>query len=131
MPNPNSPGVAGMPRLILRLEGLALFLAALYAYWLTGGAWWLFLVLFLVPDLSFAAYLVNPRAGALAYNAVHTTVLPLGLAAAALVFAIPLALTVAIIWLAHIGLDRLVGYGLKYPSAFGDTHLGRVGKAIQ
>lgn len=131
MQNPNSPGVTGMPRLILQLEGAALFLAALYAYWLTGGSWWLFLVLFLAPDLSFAAYLVNPRVGALAYNAVHTTVLPLALAVAALAFALSLALPIAIIWLAHIGLDRLLGYGLKYPSAFGDTHLGRVGKEIQ
>jgi hypothetical protein len=125
MQNPTAPAVAGMPLLILRLEGGALFLAALYAYWLTGGAWWLFLILFLAPDLAFAAYLLGPRAGALAYNAVHTTIGPLALAAAALVLAQPLALSIALIWLAHAGFDRLLGYGLKYPSAFADTHLGR------
>jgi hypothetical protein len=129
MQNPNAPAVAGQPRLILRLEGGALFLAALYAYWFTGGSWWLFLILFLVPDVSFAAYLVNPRIGALAYNAVHTTVGPIALAIYALYFAVPLALSIAIIWLAHAGIDRLLGYGLKYPSAFTDTHLGRIGKA--
>jgi hypothetical protein len=130
MQNPNAPAVAGMPRLILQLEGGALFLAALYAYWLTGGSWWLFAILFLAPDISFAAYLLNPRVGAIAYNAVHTTVLPLALAALALVLAKPLVLSIAIIWLAHAGLDRLIGYGLKYPSAFTDTHLGRIGKAL-
>jgi hypothetical protein len=127
MQNPNAPAVAGQPRLILRLEGGALFLAALYAHWLTGGSWWLFLVLFLMPDVSFAAYLVIPRIGAFAYNAVHSTVGPIALAIYALYFAIPLALSIAIIWLAHAGIDRLLGYGLKYPSAFTDTHLGESG----
>jgi hypothetical protein len=129
MQDPNAPAVAGMPRLILRLEGAALFLAALYAYWLSGASWWLFLILFLTPDLAFAAYLVNPRAGALAYNAMHSTAGPIALAIYALAFAVPLALSLAIIWAAHAGFDRLLGYGLKYPSAFGDTHLGRIGKA--
>ena len=128
MQNPNAPAVAGQPRLILRLEGGALFLAALYVYWLTGASWWLFLILFLVPDASFAAYLLNPRIGALAYNAVHTTVGPIALAAASLALAEPLALSLALIWLAHAGFDRLLGYGLKYPTAFTDTHLGLIGR---
>jgi hypothetical protein len=131
MQDPNAPAVAGQPRLILRAEGAALFAAALYAYWLTGASWWLFLVLFLAPDLAFAAYLLGPRAGAVAYNVLHSTVGPLALAAAALLLAQPLALSIALIWLAHAGFDRLLGYGLKYPSAFGDTHLGRVGKSAQ
>jgi hypothetical protein len=128
MQDPNAPAVAGQPRLILRAEGAALFAAALYAYWLTGASWWLFLVLFLAPDLAFAAYLLNPRAGALAYNALHSTVGPILLAIYALVFAVPLALALALIWAAHAGFDRLLGYGLKYPSAFTDTHLGRIGR---
>ena len=128
MQPPIAPAVAGQPRLILRLEGAALFLAALYGYWFTGGSWWLFAILFLVPDVSFAAYLVNPRAGALAYNAMHTTIGPILLALYALLFAVPLALSVAIIWAAHAGFDRLLGYGLKYPGAFTETHLGRIGR---
>jgi hypothetical protein len=131
MQNPNAPAVSGLPRLILRLEGGALLLAALYAYWLTGQNWWLFAILFLVPDVSFAAYLVNPRVGAFTYNILHSTVGPLALATASLIFAQQTALTIALIWLAHAGFDRLLGYGLKYPTAFTDTHLGRIGKSSQ
>jgi hypothetical protein len=128
MSQTHSPAVAGQPRLILRLEGAALFTAALYAYWLTGTSWWLFLILFLAPDLSFAAYLVNPRAGALAYNAVHATIGPLAVAIYGVAFGAPLVIALALIWGAHVGFDRMLGYGLKYPSAFADTHLGRIGK---
>lgn len=124
-----SPAVAGAPRLILRLEGAALFAAALYAYWLTGTSWWLFLILFLTPDLSFAAYLAGPRMGALAYNAVHATVGPLALAAYGIAFGPAILIALAMIWAAHVGFDRMLGYGLKYPTAFADTHLGRIGKS--
>jgi hypothetical protein len=37
---------------------------------------------------------------------------------------------VALIWAAHIGMDRALGYGLKETSGFTRTHLGRVGKGI-
>lgn len=123
------PAVAGQPRLILRLEGAALLAAALYVYWLTSASWWLFLVLFLVPDASFAAYLLNLRVGAAAYNAVHTTIGPVLLALLGIAFGPALVLSVALIWAAHVGFDRMLGYGLKYPSAFADTHLGRIGKS--
>lgn len=127
--NPASPSVAGSPRLILRLEGAALLAAALFGYWMTGASWWLFAVLFLVPDVSFTAYLANPRVGAAAYNAVHSTVGPILLGLYGLWFGPTLAIAVALIWLAHCGFDRLLGYGLKYPTAFQDTHLGRIGKS--
>jgi hypothetical protein len=127
--NPASPAVAGTPRLILRLEGAALFAAATVGFWMTGASWWLFAILFLVPDVSFAAYLVSPRMGAAAYNAVHSTVGPILLGLYGLWVGPPLVvLAVALIWAAHCGFDRLLGYGLKYPSAFQDTHLGRIGK---
>jgi hypothetical protein len=126
--NPASPSVAGTPRLILRLEGAALLAAATFGFWMTGASWWLFAVLFLVPDVSFAAYLVSPRMGAAAYNAVHSTVGPILLGLYGLWVGPPLVLAVSLIWAAHCGFDRLLGYGLKYPSAFQDTHLGRIGK---
>lgn len=127
--NPASPSVAGQPRLILRLEGAALLVAALFGYWMTGASWWLFLILFLVPDISFAAYLMNPRIGAAVYNAVHSTVGPILLGLYGLWFGPVLAISIALIWLAHCGFDRLLGYGLKYPTAFQHTHLGRIGKS--
>ena len=120
--------VTGGVKLLLRLEGLTLGAAmvVLYATW--GGPWWIFAILFLAPDLSFLAYLASPRAGAVAYNALHATVGPLLLALAGIVLPWPMAQPLALIWLAHIGFDRALGYGLKYAGGFGFTHMGRIGK---
>ena len=121
----------GAVRVVLRLEGLALLAAMLLLYSARGGPWWLFAVLFLAPDLSFAAYLAGARIGAIVYNAVHVTAVPIALLMAGFVFEQSLAASIAIIWLAHIGMDRAAGYGLKYPDAFNHTHLGRIGKAAK
>lgn len=122
--------VEGMPRLLLRIEGAALAIGALYAYHRTGANWWLFAALILVPDVSFAGYLVSTRVGAIAYNAMHITLGPLILGA--LGFLLPSfdLIAVALIWAAHIGTDRALGYGLKYGAGFGLTHLGRIGGAL-
>jgi hypothetical protein len=118
---------SGAVRHILRLEGAAVAGAALMAYTQLGASWWLFALLVLAPDLSIAAYLAGPRAGACAYNLVHSTVGPVLLGTSAyLAGAIPLV-AVALIWLFHIGIDRMLGYGLKHASGFKDTHLGRIG----
>jgi hypothetical protein len=117
-----------MPRLLLRLEGLALFILATWAFAHTGASWWLYAVLFLTPDLSFAAYLAGPRLGAVAYNALHTTLGPAILAGLGLFLDHSMLLGIAAIWAAHIGFDRMLGYGLKYASGFNDTHLGRIGR---
>jgi hypothetical protein len=121
--------VNGGPRLLLRLEGLTLFLgmAVLYAVW--GGSWWIFAALFLVPDLSFLGYLAGPRTGALIYNAAHSYMAPMVLNVFGFGFASPLLLSIAMIWLAHIGIDRALGYGLKYNAGFSFTHLGRIGRS--
>ena len=74
------------------------------------------------------AYLIGPRAGAFVYNLAHTYALALPLALAGFFLGSALASTLALIWVAHIGLDRMLGYGLKYQSGFGDTHLGRIGR---
>lgn len=126
--NETSGYVTGMPRLILRFEGLALLAAAVWAYWLTAASWWLFALLFLAPDVSFVGYLAGPRIGAAVYNAAHSTIGPILLAGASLL-GWPALLPLAIIWAGHVGFDRALGYGLKYPDAFGSTHLGWIGKA--
>ena len=115
-------------RLILRAEGAALALAAIAGFAWTGQSWWLFAALILVPDVAIAGYLAGPRIGALIYNIAHTTIWPLALAVSGAVGAMPLALAIAFIWLAHIGIDRALGYGLKEPTDFRDTHLGRIGR---
>ena len=120
----------GGVRLLLRLEGLTLFIGmtALYAAW--GGSWLIYLLLFFVPDLSFLAYLSDARFGAVVYNAAHSYMAPMTLMTLGFGFASPLTLSIALIWLAHIGIDRALGYGLKYSAGFGFTHLGRIGRQI-
>jgi hypothetical protein len=118
---------ADMPRLLLRLEGLALFVLATAAFAYTGFSWWLYAILFLAPDLSFAAYAAGPRPGAVIYNALHSTLGPAVLAGGGLMLNAPLCLGLAAVWAAHVGLDRMLGYGLKHASGFNDTHLGRIG----
>jgi hypothetical protein len=120
--------VTGGLRTLLRLEGLTLFagMTLLYAVW--GGSWWIYVILFLAPDLSFVAYLADARTGAIIYNAAHSYMAPMTLMVTGLAMASPLVLSIAMIWLAHIGFDRALGYGLKYSAGFGFTHLGRIGK---
>lgn len=121
-------GVTGGPLAILRLEGAAVLALAAAAYGHVGAGWGLFAACFLVPDLAFLGYLAGPRVGAAAYNATHSYVGAAFLAAFGVAFAAPLAISLALIWTAHVGFDRMLGYGLKYASAFGHTHLGRIGK---
>jgi hypothetical protein len=111
----------------LRLEGLAAFIAGLALYGWLGGPWLLVLPLLLLPDISAIGYLRGPRLGAFTYNVVHNwaaglAVLGLGLA----LDATPVTILGAIL-IAHVGMDRAVGYGLKLSSSFQDTHLGRMG----
>lgn len=118
----------GGVNILLRLEGLTLFagMVMLYAAW--DGSWLVFALLFFVPDLSFLAYLSDARFGALVYNAAHSFMAPVTLLTLGFALASPLTLSIALIWLAHIGIDRALGYGLKYSAGFGFTHLGRIGR---
>lgn len=115
---------------LLRLEGLVVAAATALLYARTGASWWLFAVLWLVPDLSMLGYVGKPCRAARIYNAFHTYLGPgvLGLSAY-LLHAQNLLLPVALIWANHIGVDRLLGYGLKYSDGFGVTHLGLIGAA--
>ena len=115
-------------RLLLRLEGLAIGIAAVLLYADGDHSWLLFALLILAPDLSFAGYALGPAAGAAAYNLVHNLVLPVALAleTASVMWDSEAGVAVALVWLAHIGVDRTLGYGLKYRTAFKDSHLQRV-----
>jgi hypothetical protein len=114
---------------ILRAEGIAMFVAGVAAYLqLNGHPLWL-LPLLLAPDLSMLGYVRGPAVGAVTYNLVHNLVLALGLLAVGWLAPIaPLALVGALL-VAHVGMDRALGYGLKLPTDFRDTHLGRIGRA--
>lgn len=127
---PPAGAVTGGVSILLRLEGLGLLALAAMLYASTGLSWLAFAILFFVPDLSFLGYLAGPRVGAFVYNVAHDTLGPLLLVIGGYMFAAhSYVLAVALIWLAHIGFDRALGYGLKYSAGFSFTHLGRIGKA--
>lgn len=111
------------PRHVLRIEGAVVLVVASAVYSLLGGPLWLYVLVFLAPDLSKIGYLAGPRLGGRTYNAAHTYVLSITVVGVGLWTAIPLVTLLGAIWTAHIGFDRAPGYGLKFPTRFGDTHL--------
>jgi hypothetical protein len=119
---------SGSVLVFLRLEGLAVAAVSAAVYARTGANWWLFAALWLVPDLSMLGYLGPPCWGARIYNAVHSYIVPAALGFSALLLHAHSLLPLSLIWVNHIGVDRLMGYGLKYADGFGWTHLGRLGK---
>jgi Domain of unknown function (DUF4260) len=123
------PGVTnGGVRRLLQVEGFALFLAAIALYARSGAGWQLFAILILVPDLSMLFYVAGSRIGAFAYNCMHSTLGPIAATTAGFFLGWPLVTEIGLIWAAHVGIDRALGFGLKYSTAFGDTHLGRIGR---
>ncbi len=114
------------PRWVLHLEGASILGLTLYFYYAGHYSWWLFALLFLVPDLFMLGYLKDARWGSTAYNLVHTFVGPILLLAVAFLAPFSSCIPYALIWAAHIGFDRTLGFGLKYPTFFKDTHLQHV-----
>ncbi|NIM50913.1 MAG: DUF4260 family protein [Gemmatimonadales bacterium] len=114
------------PAILLHVEGAAVLVVSLLLYREVGASWWMFVLLILAPDLSILGYLAGSRVGAVTYNVVHTYALPAVLFAAGFITEAGLMMGIALIWGAHIGVDRLLGFGLKYPAGFRPTHLQRV-----
>ncbi|MET3444475.1 hypothetical protein ABIC94_005286 [Variovorax paradoxus] len=121
--------VAGGVRLLLRAEGVVVLAAALAAYAQFGAGWGVFALWLLAPDLALLGYLAGARVGAALYNAAHSYAGAVALLVLGVLAAMPWAVAGGLIWCAHIGLDRALGYGLKYGTGFGATHLGRIGRA--
>jgi hypothetical protein len=119
-----SPAVRGW----LRLEGAAAFAAGLAVYGWLGGPWLLIVPLLLLPDLSMIGYLRGPRLGAITYNAFHTWAPGLALLGLGLATDLTMLALAGAVLVAHVGMDRMAGYGLKLPTSFHDTHLGRIGR---
>jgi hypothetical protein len=116
--------------IIQRLEGLALALLCVWIFRNLRESWWLFAALILAPDLSMLGYLAGPRVGALVYNIVHSWALVVAwFFAAWYLLGDNFSLSLPVILGAHIGIDRALGFGLKLPTGFRDTHLGRIGGA--
>jgi hypothetical protein len=114
------------PSVLARLEGAAFFALGLYLYVEFGRGWLLFVALILVPDLSIPIYFADRRIGAAVYNLVHTYVWPAALVGLAVAVDGELLLSIGLIWFTHIGVDRMLGYGLKYPVDFKQTHIQRL-----
>jgi hypothetical protein len=113
------------PGILLRAEGAALLAISVLLYRALDGNWLAFALLLLAPDVGMIGYLRGTRLGASTYNLFHTDVVPAAIAGLAFIFGATWWLAIALIWLAHIGMDRLLGFGLKYPTHFKDTHLAR------
>jgi hypothetical protein len=114
-----------MPYFFLRLEGLVVFLATLILYFSQGGTH-LGLLLLLVPDVTFIGYFKNRQFGAFLYNLGHSHVLPFLLLVLSFLYHETWGYLFALLWMAHIGLDRALGIGLKFPQSFLQTHLGKL-----
>ena len=125
---PLSGMTTGAVRTWLRLEGLAAFVLGLALFGAGGGNWLFLIPLLLLPDVSAAGFLAGPRIGTFTYNLVHNWVPGIVMLGIGAWLGSPTVLLVAAILIAHVGMDRAVGYGLKLPSSFHDTHLGRMGR---
>ena len=115
-----------MVRTWLKLEGLLTMCVGVYVYYQYGFNFWIFILLLLVPDVSMLGYLINKKVGANIYNVIHSYSIPLILYVLGNYLSENYLIAASLIWICHIGMDRLVGYGLKYETDFKDTHLNRV-----
>lgn len=115
------------PRYLLRAEGATIFASAIWAYSRTKNSWWTFAGLLLLPDLGMVGFLSNSQLGAATYNSFHTETPAILLLCTGLAQANTKISGLALCWLAHIGMDRMIGAGLKYGTGFGHTHLGIMG----
>jgi ABC-type nitrate/sulfonate/bicarbonate transport system permease component len=115
----------------IKLEELAQFLFSIYLFSLLPFAWWVYPVFLFAPDLSMVGYLAGPRVGAIIYNLIHHKAISLALIVLGFLLALPVVSLAGVILFGHTSLDRVLGYGLKYPDSFRHTHLGMIGQEKQ
>ncbi|HBT73816.1 MAG TPA: DUF4260 domain-containing protein [Lysinibacillus sp.] len=113
-------------RKIISLEYVIALIITVFFYGHLDFSWLYFMVFLLLPDITMIGYLLNPKIGAVFYNIGHSFVLPALLLVIDFMMSSSISLMVALIWLAHIFLDRALGYGLKYEEAFQKTHLQQI-----
>jgi hypothetical protein len=115
-----------MNKKLIKLENLSVFIVCIYAYYQFNFSWLLFILLFFTPDLSMIGYLKGNKVGARVYNLFHTYLLSTLVLVLGFVVYKDLVTEIGLIWTAHIGIDRCLGYGLKYEDGFKDTHINRL-----
>jgi hypothetical protein len=122
----------GLPmRNLLKLEEAAMFIFGLVLLLRFDLPWWLLLILFFTPDLGAMGYVMGPRFGAITYNALHHKAVALGLLLIGVMSTNEYFRIAGLIIFAHSSFDRMLGFGLKYPDSFSNSHLGPIGKAAQ
>lgn len=114
---------------LLILEELLLFAGSVILFGLiTEYSWWTYALLFFLPDVSFTAYLINPKTGSWFYNLLHHKGIMIGFILAGYFSEIEWLLALGIVFLGHASFDRVFGYGLKFSDDFKHTHLGKIGE---
>lgn len=122
-------GILGpMPLPFLRLEGLIFLLVAIAEYSTFPYSWIWFFIFILFPDVFMFGYLYGSRIGAFVYNVGHTYTLPFLIVFVCWIMKYPFGYVIAMVWIGHIGMDRMFGFGLKYADGFRHTHLGMIGR---
>lgn len=111
---------------IIQLEELGLFALALFGLYLQPleFPWWIWLILFLLPDLGMIGYIINPEIGAITYNLLHHRFIGVVVLALGYFTHNPYLILAGLILLGHSSFDRALGYGLKFPDNFKHTNLG-------
>lgn len=112
----------------LKIEELAQFIFGIVLFSLLEYSWWWFPVLILTPDIGAIGYLINTKVGAFTYNLFHNKAVAIGIGLYGFYFDKTLLILIAVILFSHASMDRIFGYGLKYPDSFKNTHLGIIGK---
>ena len=111
---------------LIRLENACVFIAVVSVYFIFDFSLWIFLLFLLVPDISMVGYAVNKDIGSKVYNLGHTYVLPIIVTLLYLVTNEETILQISLIWLAHISMDRTMGFGLKYSSDTDKTIIQKI-----
>lgn len=117
-------------KLILKLEEVAMAIISIYflSIYNLGLSFWIWLILFFTPDIGMLGYTLNTRIGAITYNLFHHKALALLIAAMGFYLHNNIVTAIGILLFAHASFDRILGYGLKYPDNFKNTHLGNLQK---
>ncbi len=120
-------------KMLLILEEFAMTIASLYllSFYDLGLPVWIWALLFFAPDIGMIGYAINARIGAFTYNIFHHKGIAIVLALCGYAFGQEILLSIGLLLFAHSSFDRILGYGLKYPDSFQNTHLGRIGKRKQ
>lgn len=111
----------------LKVEEFGMFLLSIFLFSQLDYSWWLYLALFFLPDIGMLGYLINTKIGADLYNLFHHKGIAILILIAGYTVDVPAMQLAGVVLFGHSSFDRMVGYGLKYPNDFKNTHLGRIG----